>query len=68
MQIVSQGNLDAMTYIFERYNVRLYNFYYQMIKNVAVCEDLTQNVFLKVIKYKYSYLQGEILKWFQETL
>lgn len=63
MTIVSEGNLDAMTYIFERYHVRLYNFYYQMIKDVAVCEDLTQNVFLKVIKYKHSYKGGKFVSW-----
>jgi len=63
MQTVSEGNLDAMTYIFERYNVRLYNFYYQMVKDVAVCEDLTQNVFLKVIKYKHSYKGGKFASW-----
>ena len=63
MTIVSEGNLDAMTYIFERYHVRLYNFYYQMVKDVAVCEDLTQNVFLKVIKYKHSYKGGKFVSW-----
>ena len=62
-RIVSNGNLDAMTHIFERYNVRLYNFYYQMAKDVAVCEDLTQNVFLKVIKYKHSYKGGKFASW-----
>ena len=63
MQIVSGGNLDAMTAIFDRYHVRLYNFYYQKIKDVAICEDLTQNVFLKVIKYKHSYKGGKFVSW-----
>ena len=63
MQIVSEGNLDAMTTIFDRYHVRLYNFFYQKIKDVAVCEDLTQNVFLKVIKYKHSYKGGKFVSW-----
>jgi RNA polymerase sigma factor (sigma-70 family) len=63
MHIVSEGNLDAMTYIFDRYQVRLYNFYYQKVKDVAVCEDLTQNVFLKVIKYKHSYKGGKFVSW-----
>lgn len=63
MTIVSEGNLDAMTYIFERYHVRLYNFYYQMVKDVAICEDLTQNVFIKVIRYKHSYKGGKFVSW-----
>ena len=63
MRIVSEGNLDAMTYIFERYHIRLYNFYYQKVKDIDVCEDLTQNVFLKVIKYKHSYKGGKFVSW-----
>jgi RNA polymerase sigma-70 factor (ECF subfamily) len=63
MQTVSEGNLDGMTYIFERYNVRLFNFYFQMVKDKDVCEDLTQNVFLKVIKYKHSYKGGKFASW-----
>lgn len=63
MQTVSNGNLDAMTYIFERYHVRLFNFYFQMVKDKDVCEDLTQNVFLKMIKYKHSYKGGKFASW-----
>ncbi len=63
MHKVASGNLDAMRYIFDRYHVRIYNFYYQMIKDVAVCEDLTQNVFLKAIKYKHSYKGGKFVSW-----
>lgn len=63
MEIVSSGNLDAMTQIFERYHIRLYNFFFQKIRDVAVCEDLTQNVFLKVIKYKHSYKGGKFVSW-----
>ena len=63
MHTVSEGNLDAMTYIFDRYHIRLYNFYYQKIKDVAISEDLTQNVFLKVIKYKHSYKGGKFVSW-----
>ena len=63
MEIVSNGNLDAMTYIFDRYQIRLYNFFFQKIRDAAVCEDLTQNVFLKVIKYKHSYKGGKFVSW-----
>jgi RNA polymerase sigma-70 factor (ECF subfamily) len=63
MEIVAGGNLDAMTQIFERYHIRLYNFFFQKIRDVAVCEDLTQNVFLKVIKYKHSYKGGKFVSW-----
>jgi RNA polymerase sigma-70 factor (ECF subfamily) len=60
---VSQGNLDAMAHIFERYNKRLYNFYFQMIRDKAVCEDMTQTVFYKVMRYRTSYKGGQFVSW-----
>lgn len=63
MRDVSQGNLDAMTHIFERYNKRLYNFYFQMIRDKDVCEDMTQTVFYKVIRYRTSYKGGQFVSW-----
>lgn len=63
MRDVSQGNLDAMTHIFERYNKRLHNFYFQMIRDKDVCEDMTQTVFYKVIRYRTSYKGGQFVSW-----
>ena len=60
---VSQGNLDAMAHIFERYNKRLYNFYFQMIRDKAICEDMTQTVFYKVMRYRTSYKGGQFVSW-----
>ncbi len=60
---VSQGNLDAMAHIFERYNKRLYNFYFQMIRDKAICEDMTQTVFYKVMRYRESYRGGQFVSW-----
>ncbi|NMH87291.1 RNA polymerase sigma factor [Flavivirga algicola] len=60
---VSQGNLDAMAHIFERYNKRLYNFYFQMVRDKAICEDLTQTVFYKVMRYRESYKGGQFVSW-----
>ncbi len=60
---VSQGNLDAMAHIFERYNKRLYNFYFQMVRDKAICEDMTQTVFYKVMRYRESYRGGQFVSW-----
>ncbi|TYA74823.1 RNA polymerase sigma factor [Seonamhaeicola marinus] len=60
---VSQGNLDAMAHLFERYNKRLYNFYFQMVRDKSVCEDMTQTVFYKVIRYRASYKGGQFVSW-----
>jgi len=63
MQEVSQGNLDAMTLLFERYHKWIYNFFYQMVQDKGVSEDLVQNVFYKAIRYRGSYKGGKFASW-----
>lgn len=63
MTRVSQGDLNEMTLLFERYNVRLFNFLVQMTKDKAVAEDLTQTVFYKAIRYRTSYKGGQFVSW-----
>ncbi len=63
MQEVSGGNLDAMAILFERYHKWIYNFLYQMEPDEAVCEDLTQNVFYKAMRYRTSYKGGKFSSW-----
>ena len=63
MHDVAAGNLDAMAFIFERYHLRIYNFLYQMIRDKAVAEDITQNVFYKAIRYRTSYKGGQFVSW-----
>ena len=63
MQEVSEGNLDAMSTLFERYQKWIYNFFYQMTSNAILCEDLTQQTFYKAIKYRESYKGGKFASW-----
>ncbi len=63
MHRVVQGNLEEMAHIFERYHLRIYNFFFQMIRDGAVCEDLTQNVFYRAMKYRHSYNGGKFVSW-----
>jgi RNA polymerase sigma-70 factor (ECF subfamily) len=58
MEAVKSGNLQQATLLFERYNKRIYNFLARMTMDRALAEDLTQNVFLRVIKYRNSYREG----------
>lgn len=63
MQQVAEGNLDAMTFLFERYHKWIYNFFLQMASNEALSEDLTQTVFYKAIRYRTSYRGGKFASW-----
>ena len=60
---VSNGELDMLTILFDRYHLRIFNFFNQMVRNKDVSEDLTQDVFLKIIKYKTSYNEGNFAAW-----
>ena len=41
--------------IFEKYHVKLYNFFLRMTRNRENSEDLTQEVFQRILKYRHTY-------------
>jgi len=55
MQNVKDGNLVQMSVLFERYHLRLYNFFFRLTFDMDVSQDLTQNLFYRMIKYRTSY-------------
>lgn len=58
MEAVKNGDLQQASLLFERYNKRIFNFLAKMTMDREVAEDLTQNVFLRMIKYRNSYKEG----------
>ena len=58
MEAVKSGDLQQVSLLFERYNRRIYNFLARMTIDRPLAEDLTQNVFLRIIKYRSSYREG----------
>ncbi|MBQ0733975.1 RNA polymerase sigma factor [Aquimarina celericrescens] len=63
MILVSNGNLDMMSILFDRYHVRIYNFLLKMTRDQDVSQDITQEVFYKVLKYRTSYKKGKFSSW-----
>lgn len=55
MQQVKEGNISVMSVLFERYHVQLYNFFLRLTADRETSQDLTQNLFYRMIKYKNSY-------------
>ncbi len=53
-QVVS-GDIHKTAMLFERYHVKLYNYYCHSLMDESLSKDLTQNVFEKIIKYRNSY-------------
>jgi RNA polymerase sigma factor (sigma-70 family) len=58
MEAVKGGNLQQASLLFERYHKRIYNFLARMAMDRELAEDLTQNVFLRILKYRNSYREG----------
>ena len=52
---VKNDQLALMKPLFDRYHVKLYNFFLRLTYNEDVSKDLVQNVFYRIIKYRKSY-------------
>jgi RNA polymerase sigma-70 factor (ECF subfamily) len=58
MEAVRDGDLQQASLLFDRYHKRLFNFLARMAMDRELAEDLTQNVFLRMIRYRNSYKTG----------
>jgi RNA polymerase sigma factor (sigma-70 family) len=58
MEQVRDGNPEKLAILFERYHVMLYNFFLRLTSNRSASEDLVQDVFIRILKYRSSY-KGE---------
>jgi RNA polymerase sigma factor (sigma-70 family) len=55
MDRVKQGNLSELSVLFERYQVRMFNFFLKQTFDKIISQDLTQNLFYRVLKYRHTY-------------
>ena len=61
---VRDGYLDHLSILFERYQKMLFNFFLRLTKNRAISEDLVQEVFLRILKYRHTYRgDGKFTNW-----
>ena len=55
MSAVAREDLDSLVPLFDRYQKPLYNFFLRMSSDPAASDDLVQNLFIRVMKYRASY-------------
>ena len=61
---VKNGDLDKLGLLYERHKKKLFGFFYNLGNNPSVSEDLVQNVFVRILKYKGSYSgEGIFAAW-----
>lgn len=58
MEAVKNGDLQQASVLYTRYHKRIYNFLVRMTFDKEHGADLTQNVFLRLLKYRNSYKPG----------
>lgn len=64
MKNVKEGDLAGMSVIFERYHLRLFNFFIRMGVERDISQDMTQSVFYRMIKYRNTYRDGcSVIAW-----
>ena len=63
MSKVADGNLDVLKILFERHHKHVFNFLYKMCGDRMLSEDITQEVFYKLMKYRTSYNNGKFVSW-----
>src|SRR3954467_14744896 len=61
---VKAGDLDRMGLLFQRYHRQLYGFLFHMTYQREAAEDMVQQVFYKMLKYRHNFTgSGEFVHW-----
>ena len=64
MMKVKDGDLDRLGLLFERYKRPLYGFFYGLVREQNLSEDLVQNTFLRILKYRHLFRgDGDFRAW-----
>lgn len=55
MEEVKEGKVEKMAVLFEKHHVALFNFFMRLTGNRNISEDLVQDVFMRMLKYRTTY-------------
>lgn len=58
MEEVRAGKVERLAVLFERHHLPIFNFFLRLTGNRAASEDLVQEVFVRILKYRATY-RGE---------
>jgi RNA polymerase sigma factor (sigma-70 family) len=64
MSQVRDGRVEMLAILFERHHVKLFNFFLRLCGNRSLSEDLVQELFLRILKYRHTYRgDGLFVAW-----
>jgi RNA polymerase sigma factor (sigma-70 family) len=55
MEDVKEGRVEKMAVLFEKHHISLFNFFMRLTGNRNISEDLVQEVFMRMLKYRSTY-------------
>jgi RNA polymerase sigma factor (sigma-70 family) len=62
MQAVQNGDVGKLEALFDRHHRGLYHYFLHLTSNVAASEDLVQEVFFRILKYRHTYQPGTAVR------
>lgn len=68
MLSVRDGNIQELGQLFDRYSNRLYNYFRLQVKDRLKSEDLVQNVFYNILRYRHTYKDSADFKAWMYTI
>jgi RNA polymerase sigma factor (sigma-70 family) len=61
---VREGETEGLAPLFERHHRRLYNYFLRLAGSRSVAEDLVQEVFVRMLRYRQTFRSGaEFVPW-----
>jgi len=64
MEEVRDEKVERLAILFERHHIMLYNFFLRLTGNRGISEDLVQDVFFRILKYRKTYRsQSKFTVW-----
>ena len=63
MKHLVEGDKKAVAVLYDRYYKKVFGYFVRMTNDADVARDLTQNVFLKVLKYSHSWKDDKVFAY-----
>ena len=64
MQSVRDGDVNKLALLFERHHRSLFSYYFRLTRERDLSEDLVQEVFLRILKYRHTFrAEGKLTTW-----
>jgi RNA polymerase sigma factor (sigma-70 family) len=64
MAEVKNGRVERLAVLFERHHIMLFNFFLRLTGNRSTSEDLVQEVFVRILRYRATYRgEDKFLGW-----